>query len=112
MSELLNVIVETLDQHHGYDIEVLDFTGISPLFDYCVIASVSNQRLAHAILMYVEEEVEKHGYAIRSKEGNSLSRWILLDCFDVVVHIFVSEERDTVQLERLWNDLPRVEVNV
>jgi ribosomal silencing factor RsfS len=36
----------------------------------------------------------------------------LLDCFDVVVHIFVSEERDMVCLERLWNDLPRVEVNV
>ena len=58
MSELLSVIVDTLDNHHGYDLEVLDFTGVSPLFDYCVIASVSNQRLAHAILMYVEEEVE------------------------------------------------------
>ena len=112
MSELLNVIVQTLDKHHGYDLEVLDFTGISPLYDYCVIATVSNQRLAHAILMYVEEEVEKHGYRIRSKEGNSLSRWILLDCFDVVVHVFVSEERDAVQLERLWNDLPRVEVRI
>ena len=55
MSELLSVIVDTLDKHHGYDLEVLDFTGVSPLFDYCVIASVSNQRLAHAILMYVEE---------------------------------------------------------
>ncbi|MBE6108551.1 MAG: ribosome silencing factor [Erysipelotrichaceae bacterium] len=112
MSDLLNLIVKTLDAHHASKIEVLDFTVTSPLYDYSVIASVSNQRLAHAVLMYVEEEVEKHGYPIRKVEGDDQSRWLLLDCYEVVVHIFVGEERDVYQLEKLWNDLPRIEVNV
>lgn len=112
MSELLKLIVKTLYDHHASRIEVLDFQSASPLFDYSVIASVSNQRLAHAVLMYVEEEVEKHGYPIRRMEGSQQSRWFLLDCYEVVVHIFVGEERDVYQLEKLWNDLPRIEVNV
>lgn len=112
MGDLLEIIVRTLDQHHAQEIEVLDFRRISPLYDYSVIASVSNQRLAFSVLMYVEEEVEKHGYTIGRIEGNHQSQWFLLDCYDVVVHIFVGEERDAVQLEKLWNDLPRVEVMV
>ena len=112
MSSLLNLIVKTLDDHHASSIEVLDFTLTSPIHDYSVIASVSNQRLAHAIVMYVEEEVEKHGFSVRQKEGNDQSKWMLIDCYDVVVHVFVGEEREVYQLEKLWNDLPRVEVKV
>lgn len=108
MSILLEVILNTLEKNHATDIEVLDFSGRHPLFDYSVIATVTNIRLAHALIDYVKDDVEKSGFSVRSVEADDSSRWLLLDCYEVVVHIFVGEEREFYQLEKLWADLPRV----
>ena len=50
------------------------------------------------------------GHRPRGVEGQSSGRWILLDFFDVVVHVFQDEVRRHYQLERLWGDAPRLEL--
>lgn len=112
MSELLEILVKTMDKHHAQQIQVLDFHGVSSSYDYFVIATASNSRLAWAMVDYIEEELKLHGLTVRSIEGNPQSRWILVDCYDVVVHLFVNEEREVYQLDKLWGDLPQVKVEL
>lgn len=112
MSNLLQLIVKEMDKHHATEIKVIDFRGHCANYDYFVIATAANSRLAWAMVDYVEEELEKHDLAIRSIEGDANSRWILLDCYDVIVHLFVGEEREVYQLDKLWGDLPVIQVEL
>ena len=91
MSELLQKVVHAADQRLAEDLIVLDFRGHSPFTDYFVIASAKNERMADSIV--------DHG-----------SRWLLVDLYEIVLHVFVGEERQVYNLEKLWGDLPRVEV--
>lgn len=111
MSQLLSLIVKVMDAHHAENLKVFDFQDHSMGCDYFVIGSASNQRLAMALSEYVKEEVLKAGYSLCSYEGNRDSRWILLDFYDVVVHIFVGEERAVYGLDQLWADRPEVKID-
>ena len=110
MSELLQLVVKAADQRLAEAISVLDFRGQSPFTDYFVIASAKNERMADSIVDHVIEEVEKAGFAVRNVEGGQGSRWLLVDLIEVVLHVFVGEERQVYNLEKLWGDLPRIEV--
>lgn len=108
MSNLLQLIVQEMDKHHATNIQALDFRNYSANYDYFVIGSAQNNRLAWALIEYLKEALDRNGFFVRSVEGDANSRWILMDCFDVVVHLFVAEEREVYQLDKLWGDLPHV----
>ena len=112
MSELLQLVVKAADQRLAEAISVLDFRGHSPFTDYFVIASAKNERMADSIVDHGIEEAEKAGFAVRNVEGGQGSRWLLVDLYEVVLHVFVGEERQVYNLEKLWGDLPRIEVEL
>ncbi|MBM3313378.1 ribosome silencing factor [candidate division WOR-3 bacterium] len=91
----------------GEDVVVLDLRGRSPLADYFVIATATStvhaQALAEAVLLELKQEDERAHHA----EGVESGRWILLDYFAVVVHIFCRDTRQFFGLERLWGDAPQ-----
>lgn len=109
MSDLLKNIVKVMDDKQAENIIVLDFRNVNPFCDYFVIGSASNHRMAKSIVDAVEDKVLEDGFKIRAIEGNAESPWQLIDCNEVVVHVFVGEERNVYQLEKLWGDLPRLE---
>lgn len=111
MSELLKIVVKELDERLGSNIEIIDLRGISPFTDYFVIVSANNQRLANAMVKGVVDKAGKEDYDFRSIEGEDDSDWILLDLYEVIVHVFVEESRSIYQLEKLWGDLPRVNID-
>ncbi len=112
MSELLSLVVKEMEQHHATDLKVLDFKGVSPDYDYFVIGTVSNVRLAWALVDYVQEALEEQGYSVRKIEGDRQSTWILIDCFEVVIHLFSSEDRAMYGLDKLWADRPTIKVEL
>ena len=112
MSELLQLVVKAADPRLAEAISVLDFRGHSPFTDYFVIASAKNERMADSIVDHVIEEAEKAGFAVRNVEGGQGSRWLLVDLYEVVLHVFVGEERQVYNLEKLWGDLPRIEAEL
>ncbi len=63
-----------------------------------------------AIAEHIEEDLAKIGLKPLSVEGLSYSHWVLLDYGDIIVHIFESETRHYYELEKLWLDAPRIEV--
>ena len=110
MSDCLKLVVKTVDEHLGEETTVLDFRGHSPFTDYFVITTARNERMADSLVDYVIEAAEKAGLSVRNVEGGEGSRWLLVDLYEVVLHVFVGEEREVYQLEKLWGDLPRIEV--
>jgi ribosome-associated protein len=76
--------------------------------DYFVICSGANDRQVLAIAEEVERAAREVGAKPAHREGVENARWVLLDYIDVVVHVFLGEEREYYNLERLWQDAPVV----
>jgi ribosome-associated protein len=81
---------------------------ISNFCDYFVICNANSHRQVKAIADGIEEGLSKSDTGLRVKEGREDSGWVLLDYFDVVVHIFYGPLREFYSLERLWQDAPRI----
>lgn len=107
MSELLDIITNTLADKQAEDLVVIDMHAVNPFTDYFVICTAKNQRHASTLADYIEEAVEKKGYSLRVKEGDANSSWILADFEEVTVHIFTPEGRKQYRLESLWADQPQ-----
>jgi len=88
------------------DIVLLDLKKISSMTDYFLICSAGSEVQAKVIAEAVLEELDGSG-TVSHVEGLESARWILIDCFGVVVHIFRPEVREFYGLERLWGDAPR-----
>ncbi|MEG0328641.1 MAG: ribosome silencing factor [Erysipelothrix sp.] len=102
MSKLLNLVTETLDNKKANDIVVVDFKRENSLCDFFVIADAPSLRQINAIADDVIEALEKEGYAVKHVERERESTWILIDASDVVVHLFLTEERTHYNLEKLY----------
>lgn len=95
------------------DVRVLDLRGISSYTDFFVVCSGNTERQTKAIHDAIYEGLKKdYGVLPRRVEGVGEARWILMDYFDVVVHIFVPEVREFYRLEQLWGDVPRLKVDL
>jgi ribosome-associated protein len=91
-------------------VKILNLTGISGFTDYFVICSGMSDRQVQAIADSVEFQVESTGSEVLSVEGYADGRWVLMDCGDVVVHVFLDALREYYDLEALWADAPRVKI--
>jgi ribosome-associated protein len=112
-SEMLaDIIVKGLQEKQGIDIVKLNLSGIpNSITDYFVICHGSSRSQVDALADSVMAEAKKAiGVFPMHKEGFENCEWILLDYFDVVVHIFQAEKREFYQLEKLWADAPRENV--
>lgn len=89
---------------------ILEMTDLTLVADYFVIASGRTAVAVRAIADGVEELLAQHNLFPRGREGYEDGRWVLLDYGSVIVHIFLEQEREYYNLERLWRDAPRVEV--
>ncbi len=108
--ELAVRMAEAADDKRAQDISILNMQGISAMADYFIICQGNSERQVEAIardLKSVAEEVEVH---VKRMEGLEKSRWVLIDLGDVIIHVFHREDREYYQLEKLWGDAPRVQV--
>ena len=92
------------------EIAVLDLQEIASFTDYFMICTGANARQTQAVSNGVEEELKKVGKRPLHIEGYSNAEWILLDYGDFIVHVFSSAARRFYDLERLWRDAKRVEI--
>ncbi len=95
---------KAMEDKKAEKIKVIYIGEISVVADYFVICSASNSSQLEAIVDNVSEELAKIGVYSKKQEGNRNSGWILLDYGDVVIHVFLREDRDFYNLERIWSD--------
>ncbi len=80
--------------------------------DFFVITSGNSTRQTKAISDNIEEKTRQKGVTPLHIEGYNEASWILLDYADIAVHIFMQETRDFYNLERLWADAPKIDLNI
>jgi len=98
-------IIHHIIEKKGEDIIVIDLHGISSISDFFIIATGSSDVHLKAIADEIRGKIKKEESIIPwHVEGYEVSRWILLDYVDIVVHIFDSKTRSYYSLENLWND--------
>lgn len=98
-------------ERHCSDIVVLDLSGKSPATDYFVIATGTSDRQMRTVADEISQAAKKVHFQRFGRAGYEQARWILLDYVDVVVHIFDSEYRDYYDLELLWGDAERLNID-
>ncbi|HUV36797.1 MAG TPA: ribosome silencing factor [Patescibacteria group bacterium] len=101
-------IIKLIGDKKAEDIVLLDLKKLSSVTDYFVICSVGSDVQARVVAGAVIEGLKERA-VILHVEGYESARWILIDCFDVVLHVFRPEVRSFYGLERLWGDAPREE---
>ena len=106
-------IAEIADSKQASDIVALDVGEILGYTDVLVICTARNERQAKAIHDEVHLRL-KHddGLLPRRVEGLPEARWVLMDYFDVIVHIFTPETRSFYRLEQLWGEAPKRAIEV
>lgn len=100
---------ELADNKKAEDLVVLEVREISSITDYFVIASGTSEPHLRAISDEIIDKLrDEHHIRPRALDGTLQTAWLVLDFFDVIVHIMRSDVRERYDLESLWGDAPRV----
>lgn len=105
---LVDLALSAADDLKARDMVALDLRGLNDATDWFVIASGTSDAHVRGIAQSVQDRLTQAGFKAHHVEGMTQGRWVLLDFVDIVVHLFHPEARAFYQLERLWNDAPRL----
>ena len=109
-TELLNIIQKTLDDNKAENIVTINLKGKTSIANHMVIASGTSNRHVASLAEKLKYELKQKGYTTTS-EGEEKANWVLIDAFDVIVHIFCPEVRDFYNLEKMWNTAAELRKN-
>jgi ribosome-associated protein len=100
---------EFADNKKAEDIVILDVRKLSSVTDFFVVASGTSEPHLRAIIDEVADKLrEDYSLRPRAVDGSTHAAWVVLDYFDVIVHVMRADLRERYDLEGLWGDAPRV----
>jgi ribosome-associated protein len=106
-------LAELADSKKAEDIVALDMRGLVAYTDFLVVGTARNERQARGIVDEVRTRVKRESGMLPSGvDGGGEAGWTIVDYLDVVLHVFTPEARDRYQLEDLWHEAPRLELDL
>jgi ribosome-associated protein len=100
---------ELADNKKAENIVILDLRELSSVADYFVICTGTSEPHLRAIVEAITDRLrESHGERPRAMDGTLHTAWVVLDFFDVIVHVMRADVREHYDLEGLWGDAPRL----
>lgn len=102
ITKLQKIIVDALEDIKGRDIEVINTSKLTPLFERIVIACGESNRQVRSLASNVQDKVREAGGQVLSTEGEESGEWVLVDLGDIVVHVMQPAIRSYYNLEELW----------
>ena len=97
------------DNKKAENIVILDVRDLSSVTDYFVIASGTSEPHLRAIVDEITDQLrEEHGVRPRAVDGTVHGAWVVMDYFDVIVHVMRADVRERYDLESLWGDAARI----
>ncbi|WP_420422324.1 ribosome silencing factor [Simkania sp.] len=110
-SELVRELAQALYTKKGTNIIALDVRGVSAVTDFVLIADGNVERHVIALANEIQDLMKKQGRKAVHVDGMGTGDWIVLDFFEIVIHLFVPKMRQKYQLERLWADGEIIDVD-
>ena len=107
---LTKIAVKAMQDKLAKDITVIDFESVTDsLFDYYVICTANSPSHADSLADEIRKKIkEDMGTKPVQEDGLRNCQWVLLDYFDVIVHIFLQETREFYNIENMWKDIKQV----
>ena len=105
--QLIAEIARYAADKKALEIVELDLRGVVGYTDWFLVCTGNTARQAKAIQDSILEGLKReHGILPRRVEGTAEGGWILIDCIDVVAHVFTPQAREFYRLEQLWGEAP------
>lgn len=108
--KMLKIIVEALEEKKAEDIKVVKISDLTVIADYFVIAGGKSTTQIKALSEIVDEKLSREGIEPAHREGYGSGSWVLLDYSNIIVHIFHPDARSFYDLERLWADGEKIDI--
>lgn len=109
--DLVRTCCRVLDDKKAGDLAVLDVSEQSSITDYLVIATATSEPHLRALRNDLEKVLDAGNVRIVGIERAQESGWMVIDAFDVMIHLFLGPVRERYGLERLWRDASEVSVS-
>ena len=109
--QLAEKMAKILDNKKAENLSVIKIGEISSLADYFVIATGTSGTHVNSLADELEMKLKADGIVPMNIEGHRSRSWILMDYSHVIVHLFTQESRDFYDLDRLWTDGEKVEID-
>ncbi len=100
--EILEVVKLSLEEDKGENIVVIDLEGKTSIANYMVIVTGNSNRHVATMAEHAVTNLKKKGL-ISKMEGQEKADWVLIDAYDVIVHVFREEVREFYNLEKMWS---------
>lgn len=97
-----------LEDKKAEDVMVMDVQGQSPITEFVVLATAGSPRHAKGLASHVLDMMGEENFEYLGMEGQDEGHWVLVDCNDVLVNIFMGEHRAQFNLEGLWAEARRI----
>jgi ribosome-associated protein len=110
IEERAHAIAEAAAHRRAQDILLLDLRSLTSVCDHFVLCTGRSTVHVKAIADEIVDRMAEQGVKVGHVEGLAEGRWVLLDFLSVVAHVFTAEAREYYQLEQLWWDAPREEL--
>ena len=108
---LIKLCCGVLDDKKAEDLRVLDVSAQSSITDYLILATGTSEPHLRALRVEIEKMLDSGKVQIVGMETGQESGWIVIDLFDVMIHLFTPENRAKYRLEHLWKDAVEVSVS-
>ena len=103
---LLKQILDLAFEKKAVELVAMDVRGLSSVTDFFIICSGDSEPQVKAINVNIRSGTTQKPHP---REGYENLNWVLLDYFDIVVHVFGKDDRDYYNIEKLWADAPMTE---
>ena len=102
IKKLLSLTCESLEDDKAIDIKAIDLKNRSSIADFMIIASGNSSRQVSSMANNLIKKFKDKGISTRKPEGITNSDWVLIDAYDIIIHLFRPEVRDFYALEKMW----------
>lgn len=110
--EKVRLMAATLHEKQARDLVGLHLHGLTSATDAMLVATATSQRHAQALADALGRLAREESLEMLGQEGYAAAQWILVDCNDVLVHIFHGDMRGLFNLEGLWIKAPRMDLGL
>lgn len=110
--KMLNELAQTIYDKKGFNIVAVDVRGLSSLTDYLLIAEGNVDRHVQTLGRLVADKAEKINLKVLHVDGAEEGDWMIVDCGEIMVHLFLPDMRDKYRLDQIWQEGKIIDLNL